>query len=231
MAKKPKQQPADDNAMGGFPQDKDPYVDDQSEIVEQQEPPAPVVQAKPDPELMARLDRVERENQELRRMIPPARPKEPSDDPEAPIDWEKEIFQNPNSALEKFGNQLQEKITKDLTSKYQREQGTTQFWNKFYQLNPDLQQDSDLVELTLNSNLADLSNIRVEDAYGKLAELTRERILRYAGGAAKGKRKAQVESGGPSGKETEVEPPASQGNGSLSQILKKRRMQRRGMTA
>jgi len=143
------------------------------------------------------MDRLERENADLKRLIPPPQARDPAPPPPPGADdYEKELFANPNATVQKIIDKAVEKATSTLRTEYQRETGTQKFWNKFYQLHPDLQQDSDLVEITLNSNLSTLSSMRIEDAYGKLAELTRDRIIRYAGGKARTP-KARVEGGAP----------------------------------
>jgi hypothetical protein len=128
------------------------------------------------------------------------------------------------------GERVAARVKADLTRDYQKEQGTKVFWDKFYDKNKDLKQDQDLVETTLKSNLNDLANIPVEDAMKKLADLTRDRIMRYAGGKPKGGGKKAVAEGSspPSAPRATPEPDAPS---SLSDIIKARARKRRGQVA
>lgn len=171
---------------------------------------------------------IKRENAELRRMIPPAQPKVTvSGEPEPEPDWDKMLFADPKGALKLHGERVAKQVTQDLRAEYQRDRGTTEFWNRFYGAHPDLRQDSDLVEIVLNSNLSSLANIPVEDAYMKLAELTRDRILRYAGGAAKRRPKAQAEGAGGIRTPAPTPEPESTNVTSLSDVLRGNRNRRR----
>lgn len=220
-----------DPGMTGFPQNGDPHepvVEDDPPDPERREPDPP---ADPLADIKAQLADVKRRNEELERRLPPAQPKQqatppPEDDPEP--DYEKLLFADPKQALKLHGERIAKQVTKELTAQYQKDRGTSEFWNRFYAANPDLRTDSDLVEVTLNSNLADLANIRVEDAYVRLAELTRERILRYAGGAAKERRpKARAEGAGRGPSPPPAPPPSDTTVTRLSDVLRTRRQGRR----
>lgn len=225
MARTPAE--ADDQGMSGFPQDGDIHGD-----TPEPEADIPGPDNAPDPlaEIKTQMADLKRQNDELRRQIPPAQPKQvvtpPDDDPEP--DWDKLLFADPKQALRLHGERVAKQVSKELTAQYQKDRGTSEFWNRFYAANPDLRVDSDLVETTLNSNLHNLANIPVEDAYGRLAELTRERILRYAGGAAKERRpKARAEGAG-RGPPTPPPPPAPDTTVTrLSDVLRTRRQGRR----
>lgn len=229
----------DDPAMAGFPADGDEFNPSSPEPPANPEPPAPAPPVDPLIDMRARMDRLERENADLKRLIPPASPRPPPGPPHPPnsedefdqVDWDKELFANPKEALRKAVNIASTQTEKKLRTEYQRDNGTKEFWNKFYRKHPDLQDDHDLVEVTLNSNLADLANIRVEDAYDKLAELTRERILRYAGGAARTRPKARAEGGGGTPVSQTPSPPAPPKVSSISDFLRTRRQNRRARTA
>lgn len=152
-------------------------------------------------ELRARVERAESEVATLRRATPPATPKTlPGPDPDE--EWmkskqfEEDLFKDPAGTMERRDKIVAKRIKHELQTEYQRDQGTVRFWDNFFQKYPDLKADRDLVEITLNSNLADLANIRVDESYEKLAELTRARILRYAGGKSR-KPKAIVEGADP----------------------------------
>jgi hypothetical protein len=213
--------------MVGFPGEGDPP--DPADPGEDPNPPAP----DPIEAIRAEVAELRRENTELRRLIPPAAPKA-TPNPEPPAseepDWEKELFANPKTTMRKAIDIAKKEIGQELRSEYQRDRGTADFWDKFYSLHPDLRDDSDLVTLVLNSNLSSLANMRVEDAYKKLAELTRDRILRYAGGAARSKgRKARAESGiTPVTPSPSTEKEENADVTSISDVLRARRNKRRG---
>jgi hypothetical protein len=143
------------------------------------------------------MARLEAENAALRRSIPPVQPAQPTPaaDPFDAIDWETELYADPKGALKKYGNIVKAEVTRDLTSKYQQERGQTRFWDDFYKAHKDLKNDHFLVQATLTANLNDLANVPVAEAMNKLADLTRENIMRYS---KKGSgRKARVEGNDP----------------------------------
>lgn len=219
-----------------FPKDGDPAPDDT--------PLDPNAQVDPDDEpeeeepedplkaLQKQLDDQKRTHADemaaLRRQIPPPQPK-PT--PEAPkgdeTDWDSLMFSNPKQAVALIKKQAKEETQAELRAEYNREQGTQKFWNSFYAKHKEFNrdQDHDLIELTLNSNLPNLANIPVTEALDKLADLTRDRILRYAGGKPRSK-KAVVEG---------AEPPTPRGPpratdkrpASLSDVIAKRKDVRR----
>ena len=129
------------------------------------------------------LDMEKRHSEELaalRRQIPPSTPKTPAPGRvQEKTDWGNLMFQDPDKAAQLLKEEAKREIREEMTTTYQRDQGQRQFWQEFYEAHPDLKEDRDLVTTTLNGNLADLANIPVEQAMGKLAELTRNRILRY----------------------------------------------------
>lgn len=228
-----------DDVEDGFPQDGDEFQDGPAPPPANPPTPTPATPPQADPlaDIRARMERLERENADLKRLIPPATaprtpaPNEPPASAFDQVDWDKELFASPKAALRKAVEIAKEETTRELRAEYQRDNGTRQFWDRFYSKHPDLRDDHDLVEVTLNSNLSTLSNIRVEDAYDKLAELTRERIIRYAGGARRG-RKAVAEGGG--GTPTPPTPPVKTDDtkvASLSSYLRDRRSKRRAGAA
>lgn len=219
-----------------FPDDGDVYEDPNNP----QDPPedSPVDPPAPNPanELAAlndRLARQERELEELRKRTPPPTPKDPAPRPQADdFNWDEELFRNPRKTLEKHGQMVAEQVTKQLTSQYQRDRGTQKFWEEFYEKHPDLKQDHDLIEVTLNSNLSKLATMQVPDAIERLAELTRDRILRYAGGAAKSRTpRARAEGAKGTVSPTPPKEPEAPKILSISEILRKRKDDRRKKAA
>ena len=218
-----------------FPEDGDIYEDDLDPVdppTPPDDPPAP----RPDPavaELTAKLEKQQRELDELRARTPPPTPKPtPAPAPAADeFNYDEELFRNPKKTLERFGNEVAERVTKQLTGQYQRDRSTQKFWEEFYEKHPDLKADHDLVEVTLSSNLSKLAAVQVPEAIERLAELTRDRILRYAGDAAKSRPKARAE--GAKGTISPAPPVAPDEPKilSISQMLKKRREDRRKKAA
>jgi len=230
----PANEPTDDTPQG-FPEHGDAFVDGDEPEVPVGDPPLAPQPPQPDPvaDLRRENEELRREMQEVRRM-PPANnpPPEPPVDEYASIDWEKELFANPGATLKKHGDMVARQVEGRLRSEYQRDQGTATFWSNFYSQHPDLKEDHDLVEVTLNKNLADLANIPVDKAYVRLAELTRDRIMRYAGSAAKPRKRPKVEGGpGPRGGQPPVTAPDEGNVTSLSELLRARRAKRRGTAA
>lgn len=214
--------------MSGFPENGDEHAGAPPLEPRPREPEP--VEPEPDPlaDIKKGMDDLRRENAELRRLIPPAQPKVAvPGEPEPEPDWDKMLFADPKGALKLHGERVAKQVSQDLRAEYQRDRGTAEFWNRFYGTHPDLKQDSDLVEIVLNSNLPSLANIPVEDAYSKLAELTRDRILRYAGGAAKKRPKAQAEGAGGIRTPAPAPEPESTNITSLSDVLRGNRARRR----
>lgn len=167
------------------------------------------------------------ENEQLRRAIPPAAPVQPpaaAVDPMSEVDWETELFRDPSGTLKRYGEIIEKKVTNKLTTQYQQEQGTQRFWTQFYGANADLKDDHDLVQAMLSANMHVLANMPVNDAIAKLADLTRERILRYSKKSTG--RKAVVEGNNPPQPRARPQEPTDKVV-TLGDILKSRREARR----
>lgn len=145
----------------------------------------------------SRLAALEAENERLRRSIPPPAPvsHQPQSDPFDEVDWETELYRDPKETLRRYGEIVEQRVERRLTAKYQQERGQSKFWEDFYRENKDLKKDHDLVQATLQSNMSALANIPVPEAMEKLADLTRERIMRYSGKTSG--RKARIEGNDP----------------------------------
>jgi hypothetical protein len=227
----------DTEIMKGFPNQGDPFPTDGQ--VDPPEPPAPSEPSQETStekrlrELQERFDRQDQELRQLRNSIPPPQPKDiPPPPPKKSVldNAEEDLYRDPKTFLHSYGQEIAEQVTqtvtKSLTSQYQRERGTQKFWDEFYQKHQDLRQDHDLVEVTLNSHLAEMSSMPVSQAMDKLADLTRDRILRYAGGRKPAGKKAQAEGSAPP---TPTRPAAPQDEKilSISELIKRRRENRR----
>ena len=216
----------DTNVVGGMPEDGD-VIDtgsnDDGEGAEPAKQAAPKVQ-EPDwaAELAAvnqKLARLEGENAALRQ------PKQQQQQPKAAEpNWEELLFTDTNQAVALLKKNVREEITNELTSQYRRDKGETEFWTDFYKDHDDLKADDDLVRTTLQSHMAELADLPVKKAAAKLAELTRDRILRYTNGTTpKGKKAVTEGASQPSGGK-KVEQPSKPLT--LSDIIRARKAKR-----
>ncbi len=234
---KPAKTPAAPNEpiLSGFPEHGDPPRDgptpeEQADDDDGDDEQAPNPPEEDTPAVKA----LKTEIAELRRQIPPATPKEPRGEVKDPLDdtnWDQEIFSKPGDAVKKIVKASVDRAVAQVRQEYNAEQGKEKFWQQFYAKNKDLKRDDDhdLVEMVLSKNLKDLANIPVADALTKLADLTRDRIMKYTGGQARKGKRAVAEGSAPTAPRTPPEKPKVPG--SLSEVLKNRRNQRRGVAA
>jgi hypothetical protein len=177
--------------MNGAPQDGDPFdpvdevpgPDDEGDPdVQQPQAPDPDTNLSPSELINKRFDALQQEFRVALNARPAApSPQPPEPPPAAEPDWDKLIFDKPAETLKLYGDKIKREVTQELTKRYQTETGYREFWSDFYQKNPDLSNDSDLVQTTMNKHLAELADLTVPQASARLAELTRTRILGYAG--------------------------------------------------
>lgn len=153
--------------------------EDESEVDEKDEEG----EKKPPKEsLEERIARLEGENAALRSAITrPQDVKPPKKEEEPEPDWEKMLYDDPKAFVSTLSGRIAKQVSTELGTKYQRDQGEKEFWSDFYSENDDLREDRDLVQATLSSNLNILGDMPVSQARKKLADLTRERIMRYTG--------------------------------------------------
>jgi hypothetical protein len=201
MARRPKK-----SDQGGFPEDGDEMHVDPPEPRPEDEPDVPEDEPEEEPEddpvatMQKQIDQMKadhvKEMDALRRTIPPVTPKEPKEE-KPKTSYKDLIFTDPDAAVDLIKKEAVAEAEGKLRGQYERDQGTQKFWTGFYEKHKDLKDDKDLVELTLNSNLPSLANIPVDDAMKKLADLTRERIIRYSGGTRPKGKKAVAEGNSP----------------------------------
>lgn len=206
MPRRRKADPAEDPNMGGFPKDGDPAPDDtppnpepepEEDEPEEDLPDPPVDEvAELKKQVASMQERHDKEIAELRRAQPPAEPKPQGNTPPE-TDWDNLLFTKPKDAVAQIKKEAKEEVQREMRAEYQKDQGTRKFWADFYTANPDLKEDGDLVELVLAGQMSQLANIPVNQAIKKLGDLTRERILRYAGGKPRGGRRAMAEGSNP----------------------------------
>lgn len=209
----------DEKIMNGTPEAAQAELDevngDQPEVAK---PPDPILQ------LQEQIRELRREVGERRNAPPPK--EEPPPKVEEEIQWDKLLFENPKEAVAKLRSSIKEEVTNSLRDSYTQDQNTRQFWTGFFDKYPELKVDKDLVEVTLHANISSLGNLKVEDAADKLAELTRDRILRYSGKHSENgvRKKPQAEGANPPRPRGKREEPAKPIT--LSQIIKARRAQK-----
>jgi len=201
MPRKPKQP-----TQGGFPEEGDEFPQEEEVIPpahaaeENEEEEEPPPEPSPTETLQRQIDQMKadhaKEIADLRRNQAPAQPKEPKED-KPKTDYKNLIFTDPEQAVSLIKSEAVAEAETKLRGQYERDQGQRRFWEGFYEKNKDLKEDKDLVELTLNSNLPTLANIPVDEAMKKLADLTRERIIRYSGGTRPKGKKAVAEGSSP----------------------------------
>lgn len=102
-------------------------------------------------------------------------------DPEPEPDWEQLLFEKPGEAVKMIKASVRKDVEAELTGKYEADQGTKTFWTEFYAKNDDLKEDQDMVDAVLRANMQTLGDMPVSKAQEKLADLTRERIMKYTG--------------------------------------------------
>ena len=232
-----KNQPTDEDeaaVMGGHPQHGDEHPpededfdDDEDEFEEDEDE-----LERPE----TRAERLEREVRELKaenariaNRIPPAQVQATPEPEEEEVDWDNLIFTDPKKALDLTAERVRREVTRELRGEYQREQSTTRFWTEFYKKNDDLKADKDIVEMMLSKHMADLADVPVDKAMEKLADLTRERVMKYSNNrGGQRKRTRAVTTGAsngarPAAAKSDVKATAS----SLTSIIKNRRELRR----
>lgn len=225
-------QAQEDNSMGGFPEHGDEFIETQNDPGDSNDTPEPNAQEPPERQAPAktaleiRLEAIEAENAELKKRIPPVQPKAPAAEADPEPDWETLMFKDPREAMRLHGERITKQVTTQLRGEYQREQGHATFWSEFYAANPDLKDDKDLVQVTLNSNLSSLANVPTKKAMEQLAELTRDRILRYSGKAPGSKPKPKARAEGAASPTPKPAPAPASNVTSISSLVKARKAKR-----
>lgn len=176
-----------------------------------------------------RLARLEGENAALRAGLSrPAPEKTPTKEPEPEPDWEKLMYDDPKGFVNRVKADVRKEITADLGGQYQKDIGEREFWGEFYSEHEDLKEDKDMVRMVLANNLKDLGDLPVSQAKKRLADLTRERIMRYTGDRKKDdvdkSKKVRVEGAG--GPKAPVKTEEDSKVVTLSDIIRARRAKR-----
>lgn len=94
----------------------------------------------------------------------------PAAEPDLDTLW----YENPKQAAAMIESRVVDRVTSD----YRRDQALRNFWDGFYRQADDLREDGHFVEYQFQRNFDSLANMPVPEAQAKLAELTRQEILR-----------------------------------------------------
>ena len=97
---------------------------------------------------------------------------------------------------------------------------------KFYQDNPDLQGEEDLVTMVWQKNFNDLKDMSLDDGFAKLADLSRSRILKAAGRVKDADKSGPVKLEGSRPRSAPAAPRGEQ-PGSLSDLIRNRQRRMR----
>lgn len=108
---------------------------------------------------------------------------QPAPRPEEKPKYATLLFENPDEAV----NRIKEEIRQEYMTEKQKEEErrlqaeqSAKFWDAFYKKNKDLDPDDDgpLVRAVLSDHMNDLYHLPTQDGIEKLADLTRNQILR-----------------------------------------------------
>lgn len=157
----------------------------------------------------------------------------PADPVDTPDDFDDQFWTNPRQAVQSLLAEERQKIEQDLEEKYRKTEAQKEFWSDFYGKYPELKGDSDIVEMILNKNYSELSQMEVGPAMDELAKRAAHRIgkqLKDRGGSGRsGNDRTDTEpAAAPAGKQ----PKSSEGDDdapagtTLSAVLKQRRQKR-----
>lgn len=195
--------------------------------------PNPNPNSNPDDPIKSLQDELRAMRDELKALKKPATPTTPATPPRQPSeseddykDFENEFFSNPTEAIRKRDERLARRIASQLTTQYRQEQQQQKFWEGFYKKHKDLDREKDafLIESVLQRHITELQDLPTNDAAERLAELTREQIIRYSGGNVPKGSNAKAEGGNPP---RPAAPPKEKENvTSLTDLIRQRKQKR-----
>lgn len=118
------------------------------------------------------------------------------EDDDYDVDLEK-LLENPKAVLDEFGKRLTTKVSTELRSSYEKDLLVREFWNEFYDENPELKRHNIFVRSVLADSASQLGNLQGKEARDALAQrvsqeivsLTQEALIK-AGGKKQGDSKA-----------------------------------------
>lgn len=112
------------------------------------------------------------------RLIPEAPPLQPDADSDDDDDISQLMWENPQA----FAEKIEQRAFNKFQQQQQAQQNIEQFWNNFYQSNPDLDrvQDHALIQQTLNQHMDKFGNMPLPQVIPQLAQLVRSQLSSYA---------------------------------------------------
>lgn len=186
------------------------------------------------------VERIRREMEDLRKTVTkPAEPKQPDaplppnpllvlQDPEA---YQREMLAYVNAVNAQRDQALRQEYTQAEQTR-QQELDRKMNWDrhvaKFYQTHPDLVGEEDLVDIVWRQNFDEIRDLPVTDGFERIADLTRNRILRYAGKAKDAPAAPKLE-GSRTKQTAPVSPAKDEPTGSLSASIRARQRRMRGV--
>jgi hypothetical protein len=93
-------------------------------------------------------------------------------------DIETLLFTDPKRALDLHAERVKKEVSSDMRDRYQAERAREMFWEDFYGEHPELVDEKDYVDFTLNKHLDGLSNLKGKKARDELAKLVKGGILK-----------------------------------------------------
>lgn len=154
------------------------------------------------------------------------------------LDAEKTIFTDPVGTLRKYGESIEKRVTNRLTTQYQADRATAEYFRQFYIENKDLAPLDETVRGVLRANLAEVGALNPGPSRQRLAQLVRMQIdtivntMRPDDGGNGERREARrttVESptrGGTSRRDTTNKPVVQEVPKSMSSLLRERKAAR-----
>lgn len=146
-----------------------------------------------------------------------------------PPRYQRELLEYMDAAVSAREKKLREDYEQARTqdkAEEQRQKTWQAYVGRFYESNPDLKGEEDLVDLVWKSHFTELKDLSLDDGFTKLANLTRERMLRYTGKVRTPEESpTHLESSGPRApapRRSEDEKPSS-----LSSIIRARQARQR----
>ncbi len=189
------------------------------------------------------VERLRREMEDLRKSVtPPVEPKKP-DAPQPPnpllVLENPEQYQREMLAYVNGVNALRDQALREEYQKAERarqeDAGRKENWDrqvsKFYQTHQDLVGEEDLVDLVWKQHFEEIRSLPVTEGFEKVADLARERILRYASrGKDKDAPAAPKLEGSRTRQSAPVAPAKDEPTGSLSASIRAKQRRMRGIS-
>ena len=118
-----------------------------------------------------------RDNLTVAQTAPPPTPV-PEGAPEDDTDWDTYLLTEPAKALAEFGEKIRSEVLQEVQGQYNADQSTQKFWTSFYNQNPDLTEYDWIVDAVMSKNYSELGPLSPARAADKLAEYTKEELLK-----------------------------------------------------